>query len=47
VLIVDPAGRTVDWLALEGAEYRPIERSRLIGLGVADLAARLEWPGCS
>jgi Uma2 family endonuclease len=44
VLIVDPAARSVDWLALRGGEYRAIERSELIDLGVAELAARIEWP---
>lgn len=44
VLIVDPAERTVHWLALEDGEYRPVERSRLIGLGPEDLAQRIDWP---
>lgn len=32
VLIVDPATRKVDWLALTDGEYRPIERGGLIEL---------------
>lgn len=44
LLIVDPANRTVDWLALEQGEYQPIERSRLIELGPAELAERIDWP---
>ncbi len=44
ILIVDPAERTVHWLALEHGEYRPGERSRLVELGPAELAARIGWP---
>jgi Uma2 family endonuclease len=44
VLIVDPAERTVNWLGLSGGEYRPLERSALIELGPAELAAKLDWP---
>jgi hypothetical protein len=44
VLIVDPQKRSVDWLALAGGEFRPIERSKLIDLGAADLQARIDWP---
>lgn len=44
VLIVDPKQRSVDWLALHGGEYHPIERSRLIDLGPSELSERLDWP---
>ncbi len=44
VLIVDPARRTVSWLALEEGEYRPVERSGLIELGPTTLAEQLNWP---
>ena len=48
LLILDPATRSIDWLALSGEEdgepYRAIERSRLIDLSVADLAERIDWP---
>ena len=53
VLIVDPEGRSVQWLGLtkgqaggEGrqASYEPIERSSLIALGPAELEGRLDWP---
>jgi Uma2 family endonuclease len=43
LLIVDPAKRKVDWLALDGDTYRPITESALIDLTAADLAARLAW----
>jgi Uma2 family endonuclease len=44
VLIVDPTKRSIDWLALDGGEYRPVERSELIDLGPRELAERIEWP---
>lgn len=44
LLIVDPAKRTLDWLALEHGEYRPVERSRLVELRPAELAAAIDWP---
>jgi Uma2 family endonuclease len=45
VLIVDPAKRSVDWLALTDGEYRPVEHSGLIDLGPRELAEQIEWPG--
>jgi Putative restriction endonuclease len=44
VLIVDPKERAVHWLALNGGEYRPVERSGVIDLGPAELAERIDWP---
>ena len=45
LLIVDLQKQRVDWLGLHSSgEYRPIERSRLIELGPAELAQRLDWP---
>ncbi len=44
LLIVDPSARGVDWRALEAGGYRPVERSGLIELGPAQLAAQLDWP---
>jgi len=43
LLIIDPQKRSVDWLALEAGEYRPVDRSRLIELGSDELAAHLDW----
>lgn len=43
VLILDPADRSVHWLALEGGKYRPIERSTLIELGPAELLTQISW----
>lgn len=44
LLIVDPAGRSVHWLALSGGQYGEVERSGLIELGPAELATSIEWP---
>ena len=44
VLLVDPAERTVTWLALRDGEYKPVQRSRLIELGPTELAEELHWP---
>ncbi|MDP2709794.1 MAG: Uma2 family endonuclease [Solirubrobacteraceae bacterium] len=44
ILIVDPSGPSVHWLALDDGTYRPIDRSRLIDLGAADLVERIDWP---
>ncbi len=44
VLIVDPRGRSVSWLALVEGNYVPLERSRLIEFDAAGLALRIDWP---
>jgi Uma2 family endonuclease len=44
LLIVDPQEKTVSWMALEGREYKHLKRSRLIELGAAELAERIDWP---
>jgi Putative restriction endonuclease len=44
VLLVDPAERTVTWLALRDGAYVPVVRSALIELGPAELTECLDWP---
>jgi Uma2 family endonuclease len=44
VLLVDPAKRTVTWLALVDGEYAPVQQSGLLDLGPAELVERLDWP---
>jgi len=44
VLLVDPAERTVTWLALRDGKYKPVGRSGLIELGPDELAQQLDWP---
>jgi Uma2 family endonuclease len=44
ILIVDPIERTVAWLGLREGEYHPLQRSGLVALGPAELAAQIDWP---
>jgi Uma2 family endonuclease len=44
ILIVDPDTQQVHWLALADGDYRPIEQSRLIELGPAQVAKLIRWP---
>ncbi|MBV9337298.1 MAG: Uma2 family endonuclease [Solirubrobacterales bacterium] len=45
LVIVDLQKQGVDWLGLDpSGEYGPLEQSRLIELGPAELAEQLEWP---
>ena len=44
VLILDPEARTVQWLALTGGEYKPVEHSGLIDLGPDQLSRLIDWP---
>ena len=45
VLIVDPSCRGITWLRLDRATatYLPTDRSTVIGLTAADIAAQLPW----
>jgi hypothetical protein len=43
VVVVDPVEHTVGWFALSGGEYAPIEMSRLVDLGRAQLTDRIDW----
>jgi Uma2 family endonuclease len=44
LVLVDPAGRAVHWLALLERRYRSVEQSALIELGRSELAAAISWP---
>jgi Uma2 family endonuclease len=44
LLFVDPATRSVTWMALGEGEYRPVDRSQLIDLDASELAQRIDWP---
>ena len=44
LLIVDPQERTVQWFALAGERYQPVEASGLIELGPGELSQRIDWP---
>jgi hypothetical protein len=39
-----PGERGVSWPGLEPGAYKQLERSRLIELGAAELAAQIDWP---
>jgi Uma2 family endonuclease len=43
LLLVNPAERSVTWLALHDGEYQTVERGELIGLAATELAQRIEW----
>lgn len=43
LLYVDLEKREVTWMALRDSEYRHIERSGLIDLGVSEVAEQLGW----
>lgn len=44
VLVVDPADHSVVWLALTPTSYQRVDRSTLLDVAVADVAARIDWP---
>jgi len=44
LLIVDPAERSVTWLTLREGEYRPVDRSEVLGLSASALAEQVDWP---
>ena len=40
---IDVETRTVDWFALVGEDYEPVDRSRMIDCSPATLALTIEW----
>jgi Uma2 family endonuclease len=44
LLIVDPQQQAVSWLGLDAGQYQHLKRSRLVELGAAELAKRIDWP---
>jgi Uma2 family endonuclease len=44
LLIVDPVSHSVAWFALRDGEYRPAERSEILGESASELAERIDWP---
>jgi hypothetical protein len=44
LLIVDPAERSVTWLALREGEYRPVEHSQVLDLSASALVEQIDWP---
>lgn len=44
VVIVDPADRSITWLALAGTTYTAIERSGVLDVAAAEVAESIGWP---
>jgi Uma2 family endonuclease len=44
ILIVDPDERALHWFALADADYADVDRSPVLGIGSAELAAQVDWP---
>jgi hypothetical protein len=44
LLIVDPTGCSVTWLALREGQYRQVDRSEIVDLDADTLARRIDWP---
>ncbi|WP_300011194.1 Uma2 family endonuclease [Pseudonocardia sp.] len=44
MLLVDPLERTVEWYVRGADAFVPAERSALLGVTAAGLAAEIEWP---
>ncbi len=44
LLIVEPPGHSVKWLAQHAGGYQPIDRSEIIGLAAFELADPIDWP---
>jgi Uma2 family endonuclease len=44
VVMVDPDERTVVWLTRTGATYRQVDRSSVLDVDVAAVAAEIDWP---
>jgi Uma2 family endonuclease len=43
LLFIDPAERSVSWLARRDGDYRPVERSEVIDLSASELAQQIDW----
>lgn len=44
LLVVDPETHIVQWFALDGDRYQPIQHSTLVALGTDEVASRIDWP---
>jgi len=44
VMIVDPVARSVTWLRLSDGSYAEVDRSTLLDVEIADVAAQIDWP---
>ena len=44
LVVADPASRSLRWWARGEAGFEPVAASALLGVAVADVAARIDWP---
>lgn len=44
LIVADPAGRSVQWFIRGADGFEPAERSALLGLIAAEVAAAIDWP---
>ena len=44
IVVVDPRDRSVAWLRLSDGAYQRVDRSPLLDIDVADVAAQIDWP---
>jgi Putative restriction endonuclease len=44
VVVADPSDRSLVWMERDGDGYRPVERSDLLDIDIADIAAQIDWP---
>jgi Uma2 family endonuclease len=44
ICVADPRRGVVQWFRLSGGAYQEVDSSPLLGIGVADLTASIDWP---
>jgi Uma2 family endonuclease len=44
VVIIEPDGQQVTWLARRGASYEEVERSAVLDVAVSEVVAQITWP---
>ena len=43
--VADPNERLLRWFDLAGDRYEETDTSRLLGITMAELSVRIDWPG--
>lgn len=44
VVVVEPTAASLTWLERRGESYDPVDRSMVLGVDVAEVAAAISWP---
>jgi Uma2 family endonuclease len=44
ICVADPRRGVIRWFRLSGGAYQEVDSSALLGIGVADLTASIDWP---